>query len=322
MSLNKDQALDGLRSSAAAGRLPHAHLITGGAGSGKGELSLDLAGLLLGTRPDAVLAHPDAHFVQPESKSRRIVIDQIRSLEQALHRKPLVGQNKVALIYDADRLQPAAANAFLKTLEEPPQGCFLLLTSSLPEALLETIVSRCVQTSLHGTRAAPSAEAITLIDEFARAVVDKRGSVAAAFQLTRKIQEILVSVRERVTKEYTAKLKGEAKRYKNIEGSEAWMSERENQMKALAEAAALRERDRLLGALMLALGGALRFRHGGSAPHPICEKVAGKLSTQDLLERIDAWEKMRRRLALNVNEALVLEAGMLEIARPPMEQAQ
>ena len=57
---------------------------------------------------------------------------------------PPNGRRKVVIISDADRLQPQAANAFLKTLEEPPKDSLLLLLSALPEALPDTILSRCI----------------------------------------------------------------------------------------------------------------------------------------------------------------------------------
>jgi len=86
----------------------------------------------------------DIFVCQPESKSRRIVIEQIRDLEHALQMRASNGRRKVAIVSDADRLQPQAANAFLKTLEEPPKDSLLLLLSALPEALPETILSRCI----------------------------------------------------------------------------------------------------------------------------------------------------------------------------------
>src|SRR5437899_12861829 len=86
----------------------------------------------------------DSFVPQPQSKSRRIVIGQIRNIEHALQMRASHGRRKVAIISDADRLQPQAANAFLKTLEEPPKDSLLLLLSALPEALPDTIVSRCI----------------------------------------------------------------------------------------------------------------------------------------------------------------------------------
>src|SRR5439155_12681705 len=81
---------------------------------------------------------------QPQSKSRRMVIAQIRNVEHALQMRASHGRRKVAIISDADRLQPQAANAFLKTLVEPPKDSLLLLLSAMPEAWSETILSRCI----------------------------------------------------------------------------------------------------------------------------------------------------------------------------------
>lgn len=317
MPCSKESALDLLLKAHRQGRLAHAHLFTGATGCGKTWLAHALAGAVLGCEPQGVLAHPDAHFVQPESKIRRIVIDQIRQLEQVIHRKPLLSRNKVAMIFDADRLQPAAANAFLKTLEEPPSGSILILTSSLPEAILETVISRCVETSLLGGNTGPGPEGQAILDAIGTTLLsgtEKGPSVAAAFRLTRSVQQILASTRTRISKEYETVFKAESARYKNASGGSDWLEEREEQLKAMTESAALRERERVVGTVLYALGGALRFAHSGECPHEVCKKLAERFSTADLLAMIDSWETMQRRLAMNVNEALALEAGMLEIS--------
>ena len=148
MPFSKEAALDRLNEADRAGRLAHAYLLTGPIGSGKSWLAERIAALLLECTPERVIAHPDLRVVQPESKSRRIVIDQIRELEHAIHRKPLLAGSKVAIIHDAERMQPQAANAFLKTLEEPPPGSLIVLLSTVPEAILQTVLSRCVETAL------------------------------------------------------------------------------------------------------------------------------------------------------------------------------
>ena len=68
-------------------------------------------------------------------KSRQIKIDQLRELEHALQMKASDGRRKVVIISDADRMGTQAANAFLKTLEEPPNNSLLLLLSAIPEVL-------------------------------------------------------------------------------------------------------------------------------------------------------------------------------------------
>src|SRR5947207_12079265 len=146
MAFSRTAALRYLRRAHEQHRLAHAYLISGSPGSGKQLLAAELASLVNGTSVNDVFSAKarEIFVAQPESKSRRIVIEQIRDLEHALQMRASNGRRKVAIISDADRLQPQAANAFLKTLEEPPKDSLLLLLSALPEALPETILSRCI----------------------------------------------------------------------------------------------------------------------------------------------------------------------------------
>ncbi len=87
--------------------------------------------------------HPDLVMIEPESK--QLLIDQVRGLVHELSTKPVEAERKVAIIDDADTMNAAAANALLKTLEEPPGQTVLVLVSCEPERLLPTIISRCYQ---------------------------------------------------------------------------------------------------------------------------------------------------------------------------------
>ena len=124
MAFSPETALKYLRRAHQQSRLAHAYLFSGAPGSGKRALAADLVGLVNDIEPDQVFSTGarDVFIAEPESKSRRIVTEQIRSLEHALQMRAPPGRRKVAIISDADRLQPQAANAFLKTLEEPPQN--------------------------------------------------------------------------------------------------------------------------------------------------------------------------------------------------------
>src|SRR6266705_5243292 len=146
MAFSRTTALEYLRRAHDQNRLAHAYLITGPPGSGKEMLAAELASLVNGTPANDVFSTRarEIFIARPESKSRRIVTAQIRALEHALQMRATNGRHKVAIIPDADRLQSEAANAFLKTLEEPPKDSLLLLLSALPEALPETILSRCI----------------------------------------------------------------------------------------------------------------------------------------------------------------------------------
>ena len=145
-----------------ADRLGSAWLIGGPAGIGKLNLALALASRLLGAVEEAPPAlgpadaaaamrerrvpadhHPDLHLVFPEPDKRTIGIDQVRELSEALAMKGFRGAAKIAVIEPAEAMTPAAANALLKTLEEPSARTFLLLVSHQPHRLLPTIRSRC-----------------------------------------------------------------------------------------------------------------------------------------------------------------------------------
>jgi DNA polymerase III subunit delta' len=101
-------------------------------------LRLDAAGLP-SYPPDK---HPDCYGVRPAGRSRTITAEAIRDLVSYLNVSPSVGRHKVAILYDADRMNAAASNILLKTLEEPPSHATILLLSGRPHALLPTIRSR------------------------------------------------------------------------------------------------------------------------------------------------------------------------------------
>src|SRR5207253_4596013 len=79
-------------------RLAHAYLITGPIGAGKRLLAAGICELLLGKRGDDPFKHPDVHIAEPESKSRRILIEQIRALERELRMRSSLGGRKVGII--------------------------------------------------------------------------------------------------------------------------------------------------------------------------------------------------------------------------------
>jgi hypothetical protein len=129
-------------------RVGHALLLTGPAYGSLQALALQASGVLLGLTPapsSLEASHPDWHTVSPEGPTRTIPVDSIRRFMQQLWASCHSAPAKVGLIWQADRLHPAAANAFLKTLEEPPQHTYLVLVTTRPHVLLPTLRSRCIQ---------------------------------------------------------------------------------------------------------------------------------------------------------------------------------
>jgi DNA polymerase-3 subunit delta' len=156
-------ALQRFESARGRGQLGHAWLISGPAGSGKLNLAFVLARRLLGNEasvaalsPDVALAaqgarhapmdrHPDLHWLYPEEDKQTISVEQVRDVIEALALTAHAGGAKVVIIEPAEALTPAAANALLKTLEEPSGDTYLLLLSHQPGRLPATIRSRCQQ---------------------------------------------------------------------------------------------------------------------------------------------------------------------------------
>jgi DNA polymerase-3 subunit delta' len=148
MPFRADELRERFAASIEQGRMGHSYLLTGDHSESLENLALGLAAQVLAAAPQE---HPDFHSVRPESKSRSITVLQIRELERELHLRPFMAPLKVAVIFDAERMcigSAAAANAFLKTLEEPPAHTLILLTSGRPAMLLPTIISRCLRLDL------------------------------------------------------------------------------------------------------------------------------------------------------------------------------
>jgi DNA polymerase-3 subunit delta' len=138
-----------LEKALATSRLPHTLLFTGPSGVGKKQFALATAAHLLRTSRERLLnhSHPDFFPLQPEGKSAHHTIERFREAIALSHTAPFEAPAKVFLIEEADRMQPAAANALLKTLEEPPPHTYFFLLATAPQDVLPTILSRAIRLS-------------------------------------------------------------------------------------------------------------------------------------------------------------------------------
>lgn len=119
--------------------LSHAHLISGDDGIGKSILA-DIFSSKIINKP---LGEENADVVIYKAKKATIGVDEVRKIIEEVNKKPYEGDRKVILIHNAEKLTVQAQNALLKTIEEPPNGVFIILLTTNLEIILETIKSRC-----------------------------------------------------------------------------------------------------------------------------------------------------------------------------------
>ncbi len=267
-------------------RLAHAYLVTGSNRDQVLGLVEHLADLVLGVSHQD---HPDFYKIQPESKSRRIRIEQIRDLERSLYLKAMKSEYKVAVILDADRMclgQAEAANAFLKTLEEPPVKTILFLTSTQPQGLLATIISRCIRLDLVTDEVTnPQNDAIW--SEFIEGWKAVTGAPSIrAYRRTQLLLELFAQLRERVQESFEGAMK------------EAEDEESENAVKALIESEFLSSR----GELMIQLQ---QWIWRGSLDE------AGTPQNTEAVKGLLLLSELQNTLQTNVDAGLSIERTML-----------
>jgi DNA polymerase-3 subunit delta' len=317
MSLPAREALPLLEKAHAQNRLAHAYLVTGPKGAGKRQLVLGLCARLLECAPGETLSHPDFHSLAPESRSRKITTDQVRELEGKIHVRSLRGGAKAVLIFDADRLVPAAANAFLKTLEEPPAGTHIFLLSEQPEQLLETILSRCVQISLRPTEHPEPTDAESGVAQLLCTFFNNRKpNLTGGLWLAQQLQALLSQMKEALTDAMEAEFKAEGKRYKDVVDPK-WLEQLEESYAARTEAAYIGERNRMVEVLEAFWADVLLTQNQRPARHlPECAEHAARLAEalqpSDILSRVEALGRMRDQLGRSgVSEPLAIEHGIL-----------
>lgn len=310
-------------------RLPHALLFSGPEGVGKRRTAEALAAALLCSSPAAGHPcgtcescrafsrgiHPDFFFVVPEAVgkgARSIRIEAMRALGSALARPPELAPRQVALIDDAQRMNEAAANSFLKTLEEPTGDVVFLLVTGMRAALLDTVVSRCLEIPF-GPLALPELSEVLRrhgveAEEAAALAALANGSAGRALALhvegALRRREEAVSLLARLPQIPPLSLWAEGKKWGALSREEAgeW-----------------------LRSLRLTLRDVLAL-YGGAAPlysvgleAPVAE-IAARFSEARVFSMLaDVKEAERRLLSSNVNIRLLVEALLFSLAGPVEE---
>lgn len=263
-------------------------------------------------------SHGDVHWVRPESKLRQVRIEQVRELMREVNLKPTEAAHKVGVIVAADRMNEKAANAFLKTLEEPPANSVLVLLSNEPQRLLETIVSRCLRLNFGGdaVRRLPP-ELVEWVRRFGeRAAAAQRG-VLGRYLLLDVLAARLTEIKAEVERTLTER--SPLTRYAEQEIEPQIRDQWEKELNAAIEAEYRRRRLEVILALQWWCRdvwlrvqrmeeGLLHFPEFGAT-----HSVAARLSAEAARENLRVLERLQATLHTNVHEALALEVALLRL---------
>ncbi|MFO7576330.1 MAG: DNA polymerase III subunit delta' [Pelovirga sp.] len=310
------QQLELLRNCIASRRVAHAYLFAGPEGVGKRRIALAFAGGLLcetGTGCGtcgacvkvAAATHPDLLLVNADGAT--IKIEQVRSLQQQLVLRSFSGTYKICIIDKAERLTPEAANALLKTLEEPQPGTLLILVSSQPERLLPTIRSRCQQlpfARLPRTTLSAHLSTTLQLDPAAATVLAALSDGSLSRALGEK-QELYLKKRPQWIQSLSAL--SAASTLQTFAFAEQLRAEKDT-LDDLLDIFSLFYRD-----LLLYQTGAASADLVNQDLLPLIKEQSARLTRARLLKKIDAVTTARGHLARNVNSHLAMDFMLMQI---------
>jgi len=290
MAYLADRAFELISAAHERGRLAHAFLISGAHGSGKERLAARVIQLVNG----AAAGGGFDLFGEP------VVVETppLDDLENGWVRND------------------QAANAFLKTLEEPPRNTLLLLLTANPQRLLPTVLSRCTRLPLLGGDPLLAHGGAELVSALNRVAARGFGTPIAALHLKAAFTSFLAEYRAEADASAKAAEKEEVAAYRDSTDGR-WLKEREDFHKAAAEAEYLDSRNRLFDVLMAWMADLLRMKvnAGGldfPASAPALQAIAAAETEGRLLKRMEALDALRRTLETNAFEPLAIEVGFLK----------
>lgn len=297
----------------ASDRVPHAYLFIGVEGCGRELAARALVQNLFCSGKSACGecpscrkmrsgSHPDLHLL--EADGAFIKIDQVRELQRELSLKPFEAPRKACIIRQAHRMNPSAANALLKTLEEPPGAAIIFLITDTASALLPTIRSRCQEVAFSPL---PADVISTLLVEGGVAAETAREAAAMAGGSMARALELAScdgTVDQGLLLEQMADLSLD-----NVAGifalSEGYGADRDRAMETVAQLQAL-TRD-----IMLIQGGGEMVHHTLAAP---LSALADSMAATTVLSRLDTIGEALTTLRRNANVRLTLDVLFMRLA--------
>jgi DNA polymerase-3 subunit delta' len=315
--LGNSRAVQVLRRAIEQDRLPHAMIFAGPAGVGKRTLALMIGQLLNCTSPQggapcgkcsscfkiAASSHSDVLEIRPDGAY--IKIEQIRGLISEIAYQPFEGQYRVVVLDGADQMRPEAANSLLKTLEEPASRTVLILITANPYLLLGTIRSRA--RILHFGQIPH--------EQIVQFLIESRGKPAADAELAALFSQGSLAAALSFDSDRHRAARAQALRFMNL-----WLK-RGSFAEASAMAASLgKDKEGFQVWLELATVVLQDLYYAHVAPERISQteisrelqELSENISRQDIVAGFQAFSRLKRSMANNVNRQIALEALFLK----------
>ena len=250
--------------------------------------------------------HPDIIRIQPTGQI--IKIDQIRSLLNTLAMKPYEATTRVAILSDAQAMNPAAGNALLKILEEPPSRSMLVLTATRKSDLLPTIVSRCQHVGFNPIPRARIAARLEKNYGLEKQEADILAAMAGgSFSRARMMmedkwlqrREWVIEEMSRLSLQPVGRLLALAEK----------LSKEKDTLAQSLEIIKIWFRDLIIN----------QYDAGKIMNRDFADKIeraARNYNLPDLLSKVDAIQKTQNRIAANTNLRLTMESLLISLAKP------
>ena len=282
------------------------------------RLPVDCCDACLSCRKIEGGSHSDVHWVRPESKLRVVTVDQMRGLMHEMNLKPTEAEYKVGVVVAADRLNAQAANAFLKTLEEPPPRSVLILLTTDPQRLLETILSRCLRLNFggNGVRRLEPAQQEWLAKFVAAAAADQK-SLIGRYRLLGVVAGRLAEIKSGV--EAALKERSPLTKYADQDIEAQTLDQWEKELDAAIEAEYRLRRADVLALVQMWLRDVWlgTLTPGKDLLHfPELKESAAvvkRITARQAMENLQIIERAQRLLTTNAQEPLVLEVSLLKL---------
>ncbi len=312
-----DDTFQMVKRAIATGRPAHGYLIVGPVRGAAMELALRILQTLFcqadkdkpcgscdGCRRVTERIETDIHWIFPEKKSRIISADQIRdTLIHEVTQTAFAGGWKVGVLVGADRLNDASANAFLKTLEEPPAKTLFLLLSDTPQQLLPTILSRCQRIDLAEIRELDEPWKSRVIETLASPLW---GHPLENLAMSNILFSVLTDIKDRAARLVADESKVDAKIDEDDDVFDAKISARYREMRT----------DFLL-TLMRWFRDLFVLRAGGddalvynNSKLPVLKERAASLTLAKAIYNLNAVEELTRQMEKSLSEETVLAYAM------------